>query len=506
MAKLYIFGIGGTGARVIKSLTMLLASGVKTNFDIVPILIDPDSSGGDLNRTIKLLRDYQNIHKSITGYEPNNFFKNKISTLSDIVTEKGGGAKVFNGFRFELDGIQNDRFKDFIDYNSLDSNNKNLVKLLFSEKNLEADLGVGFKGNPNIGSVVLNQFTKSEVFQSFADSYNADDRIFVVSSIFGGTGAAGFPLLLKNLRKGEVNGQNYADLKNAKIGAITVLPYFKVKQNDSSEIDSHGFITKTKAALHYYARNISGNNSINSLYYIGDTADNSYENIEGGTNQKNDAHFIELASALAIIDFAHTDDIYLETNNGIASNPTYKEFGTKDVNQLSFDDLFDGTKNTIISNLTEYFYFNLFLKDKMKWAIDKKYPFVSEDGAKFDTNFINQTFYKNYLTDFNKEFRVWLAEIFRNQISFAPFAINPVVNEQNEITDFSINTSSIFTLTRGIPERKNKLNPFAQNNFELFVTHLNKASDKLGDAPSPEKRFMGVFSQGTKSLINKKLL
>ena len=261
MAKLYIFGIGGTGARVIKSLTMLLASGVKTNFDIVPILIDPDSAGGDLNRTIKLLRDYQNIHKTVDGYEQNNFFKNKISTLSDIVTEQGGGAKVFDGFRFELDGIQNDRFKDFIDFNSLDANNKNLVKLLFSEKNLDADLGVGFKGNPNIGSIVLNQFTKSEVFQSFADSYEADDRIFIVSSIFGGTGAAGCPLLLKNLRKGKVGGKNYEHLKNSRIGAISVLPYFKVKQNDNSEIDSHGFITKTKAALHYYARNISGNNS-----------------------------------------------------------------------------------------------------------------------------------------------------------------------------------------------------------------------------------------------------
>ena len=160
MAKLYIFGIGGTGARVIKSLTMLLASGVKTNFDIVPILIDPDSAGGDLNKTVKLLRDYQTIQSSVEGFDAAHFFKNKISTLSDIVAEQGGGARVFDGFRFELDGVQNDRFKDFIDFNSLDSNNKNLAKLLFSDKNLDADLEVGFKGNPNIGSVVLNQFFK----------------------------------------------------------------------------------------------------------------------------------------------------------------------------------------------------------------------------------------------------------------------------------------------------------------------------------------------------------
>ena len=43
MSKIYIFGIGGTGSRVIKSLTMLLASGVQMDSDaIVPIIIDLD--------------------------------------------------------------------------------------------------------------------------------------------------------------------------------------------------------------------------------------------------------------------------------------------------------------------------------------------------------------------------------------------------------------------------------------------------------------------------------
>ena len=79
-------------------------------------------------------------------------------------------------------------------------------------------------------------------------------------------------------------------------------------------------------------------------------------------------------------------------------------------------------------------------------------------------------------------------------------------NPEKYITDFKIDTSSIFTLARGIPERKNKFNPFAKNNYELFVSELNVASHKLGDAPNPQKRFMGVFSQGTKALVNKKLL
>ena len=66
--KLYIFGIGGTGSRVIKALSMLFASGAKLDngFDtVVPIIIDPDVSNGDLNRTKDILKLYQEIRSYI---------------------------------------------------------------------------------------------------------------------------------------------------------------------------------------------------------------------------------------------------------------------------------------------------------------------------------------------------------------------------------------------------------------------------------------------------------
>ncbi len=260
---------------------------------------------------------------------------------------------------------------------------------------------------------------------------------------------------------------------------------------------------KTKAALHYYARNITGNNSINSLYYIGDTANNIYDNTEGGRKQKNNAHFIELASALSIIDFANTENIHLETNNGIALDPKYKEFATKDNSQLSFNDLFEGSKKILMSNLTEYFYFNLFLKEKLKGELN--HPYAREFTNKIDDNFLDQTFYKT-LSDFNTKNRIWLAELSSNRVSFSPFWIKPIVNEHNEVADFKIETKSIFTLIRGTTERKNKFNLFAMNNYNLFIHHLNKVSQKIGDAPDTPRRFMGVFSEGTKTLVKQKLL
>lgn len=505
MAKLYIFGIGGTGARVIKSLTMLLASGVKTNYDIVPILIDPDRAGGDLNRTVKLLREYQLVQKEVRGFDQNHFFHNGISTLSEIIANKGGNSTIIDGFRFELEGVQNDRFKDFIDYANLDPNNKWLASLLFSERNLDSNLEIGFKGNPNIGSVVLNQFTKSEAFQAFADSFEKDDRIFIVSSIFGGTGAAGFPLLLKNIRQGFVNDKFYAHLHNSVIGAITVQPYFKVKQEDESEIDSHGFISKTKAALHYYFKNVTGNNTINALYYIGDLADNTYENNQGGSDQRNDAHFIELASALSIIDFANIDENYIRTVEGKAETPVYKEFGIKDNSlQINLNNLPDSTLSLLGKRITEYFYFNIFLKEKLLSELNN--PYASAYSNKIDRNFIDQSFYKT-LSDFNKSFRVWIGELQRNKISFAPFDIELETSTNQEITDIKITTSSIFSLVNGVRERKtwkDFIPGLAKNNYELFVANLNKSAEKIGNTTT-NKRFMGVFSKAAEAVVNQKL-
>jgi len=53
------------------------------------------------------------------------------------------------------------------------------MSLLFSKDNLEANMDMGFKGNPNIGSVVLNKFRESDCFHEFAQSFGEDDRVLL---------------------------------------------------------------------------------------------------------------------------------------------------------------------------------------------------------------------------------------------------------------------------------------------------------------------------------------
>ena len=110
MAKLFVFAIGGTGSRVIKALTMLLASGVEMRGvdRLVPIIIDPDSSNGDLTRTVDILKTYKEIREK-TFSEEAGFFKTRISSLDEL----GDGGFVSDNFRFDIDGVKEQLFKEF---------------------------------------------------------------------------------------------------------------------------------------------------------------------------------------------------------------------------------------------------------------------------------------------------------------------------------------------------------------------------------------------------------
>ncbi|WP_017733020.1 hypothetical protein [Nafulsella turpanensis] len=437
MAKLYVFGIGGTGSRVLRALTMLMASGVEINSSIdtiVPIIIDPDSANGDMNRTADILTKYQEIKKPFEN-EKSGFFNVKIKTLSQLTGQSQ--QNVSDNFKFEINGTHSRKFKDYIGYNSLDNTNKAFLDLLFSQHNLEADMGVGFKGNPNIGSVVLNQFTKSPEFNQFLASFSKDDKIFIVSSIFGGTGASGFPLLLKNLREiNAADGKAFL-VKDAVIGAVTVLPYFKLKpsEDENSEINSSSFLGKTKAALAYYERTIVADKRLNSFYYIGDHDGGMYDNYDGRDKQKNHAHFVELASALAIVDFI-AESPHLSTANGIAESPRYKEFGVESQNgSIAFNSLGTNSFSTISKPLSQFALFSLYLKIGLEKAKNSTTTWLEEKENGVPKKFFSDYYFKNNLSKFIQYFDEWLDEIEHNRPSFKPFNSNVSYNNALEFVE-----------------------------------------------------------------------
>ena len=459
MSKLYVFGIGGTGARVLKSLSFLLAAGVKCNStSIVPIIIDPDAANGDVNKTVEILQRYKSVRSKLSfdGENSNEFFKTDIAPLN-------------SNFRLNIQDSKK-KFKEFIDFQSLDKNNKALISLLFSRKNLDANLEVGFKGNPNMGSVVLNQFNISEDFSDFASNFSQGDRIFIISSIFGGTGAAGFPLLLKNIRSASPNLNNHAILQTAPIGAVSVLPYFGVKRDENSDIEKSTFISKTKAALRYYEHGV--NDSVNSMYYLGDKLVKDYDNHEGSVKQQNDAHFIELASALAVLDFANDTNV---TVNKV------REFGVENSNQnLTFNDLAGQTKTDILKPLSKYYFFHLYLKNKLRQNLGA--DFAKRLG--FKEPFLNEDFYQK-LTRFNDSFWEWLQQMSTNERGFSPFTLS--------------NDLDLFNSIKGLKANKSFMDK--TNNYERITAFLNKKAKKMNTSEKTENRFMEVFYETTEELM-----
>lgn len=463
MSKLYIFGIGGTGSRVLRSFTMMMAAGVKIGADeTVPIVIDPDAANADLTRTVALMNNYRNIrkHLSFPKENKNTFFKKEIGHF-------------LSNYTLRINDTDDKSFQNFIDLPSMSRANKAMCRMLFSEKNLTSQMQVGFKGNPNIGSVVLNQIVNSEDFMAFANSYEQGDKIFIISSIFGGTGASGFPLLLKTLRTGN-SFPNNDIINKSEIGAVTILPYFKLQVDDESEIDSSTFISKTKSALAYYENNISKNNQINALYYLADDVTNTYENHEGGSTQRNDAHLIEFLAASAIVDFSNKEH----------SGTTHKELGIKQtMGNVSFNSFNEELNRWLRLPLTQF--------TLMANCVKNQYDYVTSTRleANNKASFVEHGLYDNsFFTNLKKfidSYREWLKEMKDNKRSLDLFNLDCGDTPFNVVTDI-----------------KPKKVASILSNYNLFFGRLNDAIKHCsGD---DNNKLLEMYSVATERLSKEK--
>ena len=478
MSKLFIFGIGGTGARVLKSLTMILAAGVDCGVDtIVPIIIDRDMSNKDLSRTKLLMEDYIEVNKIAETKGKNRFFKTKIEFLNNELFMKLN------------DNTQ--KFNEFIGRGTMSRENQALMDILFSKETLTLDMTAGFQGNPNIGSVVLNQFDDNDVFKAFANDFKDGDKIFIISSIFGGTGASGFPLLRKILQTPNVKGADGQDLSNwglvnkAQIGAISVLPYFIVgSATDDSLVNSDSFIDKSRAALSYYK---TEDKKLDTLYYIADKLTTTYEHHKGGNAQKNDAHLVELTAALAVLDFVNPEkeskNIHRNNDNNI-ERTTYKEFGINvEEAEINFNNLADETKKLLINPLSRFLLFHNY----MTQVFDKECKYQPFAHKRFTGDF-RKTSVVQKLEAVQAQFFEWLQEMEKQSRKFTPF---------------NLNSSSAFDFIKG-ELNIGKSKDFRYKNWAKVDNELNFQIGKTDKALDNKKQFIELFFRATEELINYK--
>lgn len=479
--RTFVFFIGGTGARVLRSLTMLMASGVslKDGDSIVPIMVDYDATNADLKRTNELLSSYQHFHK-VCDYENDSFDGGFFRTPLGV-REGGDFQQLDSLVTMTFDGAKS-TFGGYIGYDSLSSpqvkceTTKLLIDSLYDnsssgnrDRELNLELNYGFKGNPNIGSVVFNKYFKTDQYQDFKDNFNSGDRIFIVASIFGGTGSSGLPQIVKKVRETAMDqishnaGGSVKAIREAMLGACVVLPYFKVKEKQESAINSHTFNSKAKAALNYYHDEING--EMSEVYYIGCTKyTGTYDNQEGGELQKNRAHLVELLAAMSIVEFAN----HPEMRPGDATR--FYEYAstsvTGDLPSPSFQDL-------LCRVSTDIHVYKDYVKKMNAFALLVKFfrdiTRKEEDKVRLARN----SYYKNWEvflrkgTDFSEKFNEF-AEYFIQWVE--ELRDNPVL----QFVPYNFDARNLDELIR-----KDDSNVFKKLKFENIITPILNAGSSI---------------------------
>lgn len=453
MKKVFVFCIGGTGIRVMKSVTMLMASGMSTNgYTVVPVILDPHLDLEEKKNLHTLLGSYQDIYNKSTNNGSLNhldgFFNSEIVTINELNnqlndTQQASGSK--------------EKFRSYISEANLaaDDINNYFVQTLFSTKNLDSPLSVGFKGNPNVGTVVLGEMIEgADWFKAFKQHCEKDDRIFIISSIFGGTGASGYPLLEKKIK----GAASQPAVKNALMGAVTVLPYYGLKDPSTtgSDIDSANFYTKTKAALAYYEKTVLSD----YLYYAGETSlIQVYENDEKKQDDK--AHFIELVAASALFDFLTRE------------KPETQQFLTRAIedakNSLDLVSLGSGYKE-IVKRVADYKLLDTLINILPKESF---FPLIKNRG--FDENFYKDASFQA-LKRFTAIYDNWYEELSTNKRAFSPLNTDSLKNMEGWVKTVSLDAKDdSYYLLKMIQASNANKDKTHENKFRFFLQFAHDA-------------------------------
>lgn len=388
---IHLMCVGGSGLRVLRSLIMLMASGYKIgNQEIKPYIVDPHIGSTEIKNAAYLIDAYS----AISECNSEHFFGMKLHKLSEQ-----GGNNIMG------DQNQNRTFSDYLGFANLKSKSseKYLIDMLYNDINLNAKLEVGFKGAPNVGSVIFNEFVnddKNGLKQKIGQP-KEEDVFVIVGSLFGGTGASGMTVIANELKK--ILGGD------TKICAIAMLPYYtlgKAENNDKNNvIQSECFDLKAFKALEMCVRQQP---HIDSFYIVGDdNINDSYDYDE--TNQGNPAHVVELVAATAIKDFC---DKVVDTKKKLTQwNMFHVPADLKNTKDLKKDGLGEGM-DKVLANIADFYafckFYTLMQKDKY-W----RYPFYNRFKDCIKRKDDLRRFIYN--SDNSDSFIAWLGELYYNK-------------------------------------------------------------------------------------------
>ncbi len=190
------------------------------------------------------------------------------------------------------------------------------MDILFAPGAEEQDmvLDKGYRGRAHIGSAAMLASLELEggVFKDRIQELmnqakiDQDVRIFLVGSVFGGTGAAGFPTLSRAINKMR-EAMSPEAAEHIHIGGALMLPYFGFadpKDKDANVVRATELMPQARVALEYYHRLLEHERVFDRLYVAGwDRFFQLGYHEPGNREQRNPALLPELLGATAAVEF-----------------------------------------------------------------------------------------------------------------------------------------------------------------------------------------------------------
>ena len=348
--RIFIIGIGGTGMRCLESFVHTCAMGMFDGATVEMLALDTDRENGNFRRLYDLVDTYnkcKGVNKESHALS-NTFFSAKI-----------------NYYQFSPDYARQDtgNFSRITKYGDLQYKDKDqaaLADLLLTQNTREFDLKHGYRAQTNLGSFLMHHNILEEVTSNhdgdLAKYISAlvtagQARVFVMGSVFGGTGASSIPVIPKAFAEAAKILMPGSSLKEVFFGAILLTSYFSFKVPSSDYVarqlvvaTADKFALNSQAAMMFYNEDKTVKQTYQKFYMLGtpgidfQTDHGESETLTGGSNQENDSHYIELFAAFAAYDFFHSEADELKRTKNDPSGVKYFYRTVREDGTLEFAD------------------------------------------------------------------------------------------------------------------------------------------------------------------------
>lgn len=406
--KNYVIGIGGSGHRCIEALLHLAAAGLINGNELNLMYIDADSGNGNyVDKTKKLMEAYYGI--GCHSDSSSSLFKTKIKPVENVDNCLWSPIEGILGNCSIEESKKN--MNNIFKYLTMTEDEKVLFDFLFTDREKTRPLTEGFYGHPSIGSMMISHSLDFDsapwttlVNNLTQDAKNDEVRLFLFASIFGGTGAAGFPTI-SNFLKSKINNPNL------KIGGYLLLPYFKFDSSRFNDAgtdaticpDSGNFMAKSKAALFFYDSQDFCERCFERIYLAGDSYEEFAEVMPslGSSTQKNKAHYVELLGAFSAADYFNSNSVDGDKKVFVTSRS--KKIGADKGGYIYQWDVLEGIAGDNL-NVKEL------LAQQLRFSIAYTkhfFPMIKDIATSSANKNLNKsnTWYKNYFIDQGVEIR-----------------------------------------------------------------------------------------------------